>query len=145
MLNNINNFNKTNNKYVLSSRIFPKLISCKLWNSLHKTNNSTPSLHCLPNHTSCETLCSYINKIVSLPALLLYCVFDHFVLPQKIPNICCFIHISPCWVRHSSVYQFVFTPNGTTVEPDCYSFECSEPAEGEWARGLQPPPPPILF
>ena len=30
----------------------------------------------------------YFNKIISLPAPLLYCVFDRFVLLHKIPNIC---------------------------------------------------------
>ena len=39
-------------------------------------------------HELWETLCSYINKIISLQAPLLYCVFDHFVLLHKIPNIC---------------------------------------------------------
>ena len=42
------------------------------------------------NHELWETLHSYINKIISFPALLLYCVFDRFVRLNKIPNICRF-------------------------------------------------------
>ena len=45
-------------------------------------------------HVLWETLSSYIKKIISLPAPMLYCAFDRFVLLHKSPIFTIFIHIS---------------------------------------------------
>ena len=47
----------------------------------------------------------YINRIISLPAPLLYCVFDRFVLLHKIPNICRFY---PYLISPSFFIDFLF-------------------------------------
>ena len=46
LMSNISNFNKTNNKYVLSILSSQSLSVVKPLNSWHKTNNATPSWHC---------------------------------------------------------------------------------------------------
>ena len=58
----------------------------------------------------------YYNKIISLPAPLLYYVFDRFVLLHKILSsiFAVFTHISPCFL------SFICTPNGKTAEPEYY-------------------------
>ena len=62
----------------------------------------------------------HFNKIIYLPAPLLYCVFDRFVLLHKIPNICCFC---PYFSMFISVFDLsvICTPNGKTAEPEYYS------------------------
>ena len=49
----------------------------------------------------------YFNKIFSLPAPLLYCVFNRFVLLHKIPNICRFYPYFSMLFRFSICQLFV--------------------------------------
>ena len=57
------------------------------------------------------------NKIISLPAPLLYCVFDRFVLLHKIPNIC---HFYPYFSMFILVFDLsvICTPIGKTAEAE---------------------------
>ena len=55
----------------------------------------------------------YFNKIISLPAPLLYCVFNRFVLLHKIPNICRFYPCFSMLFRFSICQSFVLL----TVRP----------------------------
>ena len=59
----------------------------------------------------------YFNKVISLPAPLLYCVFDRFVLLHKIPNTYRFY---PYFSMFISVFDLtvICTPNGKTAEPE---------------------------
>ena len=71
-----------------------------------------------------ETLCSYINKIISLPRTYVVLSVWSLRCAPKIPNICRFIRISPCFSGGFAirlVSSFV-TPNGTTAEPDYHDF-----------------------
>ena len=61
----------------------------------------------------------YFNKIISLPAPLLYCVYDCFVLLHKNPNICRFYPYFSMLFRFS-ICQLFCTPNGMTAEPEYY-------------------------
>ena len=65
------------------------------------------------NHELWESLYSYINSIFSLPAPLLYCVFDRFLLLHKIPNNCCFYPYFSMLFRFSICQLFVLL----TVRP----------------------------
>ena len=61
----------------------------------------------------------YFSKIVSLPAPLLYCVFDRFILLHKIPNICRFYPYFSMLFQFSICQLFCF-PNSITAEPEYY-------------------------
>ena len=64
----------------------------------------------------------YFNKIIYLPAPLLYYIFDRSVLLHEIPNIhlpflSIFLHAFSVFDRDLSV---ICTPNGKTAEPEYY-------------------------
>ena len=61
----------------------------------------------------------YFNKIISLPAPLLYCVFDRFVLLHEIPDICRFYPYFSMLFRFS-ICQLFCSPIGMTAEPEYY-------------------------
>ena len=79
------------------------------------------ALFCKFHHKLWETLYSYIKKNISLPAPLLYCVFDHFVLLHKVPNIChlypyfSIFFLCPCSVVVSSFVVLVVRPLNQTT------------------------------
>ena len=87
-------------------------------------------------HELWETLCSYINKIISLSAPVLYCVFDCFILLHTFPIFTTFIHISPCFSGGLSV-QVHCIPNGTTAEPNYHSCPAKPPRENGLSLGTR--------
>ena len=76
---------------ILSLSIRPYLLQMRSSLQLHVTFAICVNLiFRLASDELWEILYSYINNIISLPAPLLCCVFDRFVLLHKIPNICRF-------------------------------------------------------
>ena len=80
----------------------------------------------------------YFNKIISLPAPLLYYVFDRSVLLHKIPIIYrLFLHAFSVFDRDLSV---IYTPNGKTAEPEYYrrAAKAKERMGGKSLSGCHP-------